>query len=52
MGKKNKRKKWIKPDEYYSNGTIKIARLGNLIYGKNNATKQQQERFIGAAKNE
>ena len=52
MKKKHKRKKTIKPDEYYNNGTIEIARLGNVIYGRNNATKQQQERLVETLKNE
>ena len=38
--------KKIKPDEYFSNGLIEVARFGNTVVTHNNMTEEQQKQWI------
>ena len=38
--------KKIKPDEYFSNGLIEVARFGNTVATYNNMTEAQHKQWI------
>ena len=42
MGKR----KYVKPDEYYQQGPIELARFGNIIATKNNMVEADKEKYI------
>ena len=43
--------KKIKPDDYYSNGIIEVARFGNTVVAHNNMTEEQHKELISVLAN-
>lgn len=45
-GAKVKKKKNIKPDDYYSNGILEVARFGKNVVLHNNMTSEMREKYL------